>query len=401
MNRHWVTVVSVAAILVVSCGGGPTAPSAANGAPYTVGYIGSLTGSLASDWTSHKDGVNGYFYYTNQHGGVNGHPVNLVVRDDGSTDVAKAQTAFVEMRDQIKPSAILGLGSSATAEPLVPQLNVAQIPLISTGIAASDLKYPYMYIGSFLFASEGATQVEFVKTLATAGSIPKIALLTAGSPAGEGFKAQVEKSMKAEGWGAPVYEQALPVAQPLTDLLPQARQIVTAKADYVLGTIFTVYPVPLMRALAQVGFNGKVVTNFAGGNSNLLAQVNNPDFYTTQGFNYLKPGSKADVKTIVDSVQAAGGTTTGNDILQATGWVGGALVVAALKKCGYPCPGPKMKEALDSIGLIGDPQNAAAAPVGLTATDHIAVKSEVVYHFVNGQTEAVTGALALPTIAPQ
>jgi hypothetical protein len=296
---------------------------------------------------------------------------------------------------------VTGFTVSTTAVPEFAAYNKAQIPVMATTGASSIAQfneYPYLFGSGQLFASEGSTEISFLKSTVPAGTKPRIALFTAESPAGDAFAAQVEASMKAAGWGQPVLAQSLPVAQPLTNLVPEAQSVMRAHADYVIGTIFTSYSTAMTSALQQAGFTSKVVTNYAGGEYIALKQINSPNYYTTQAFNYLRSGSPVDLAVIERNVDAIGGSAaiTGYDTSVSMGWVTGALISAGLTKCGYPCSGVSMRKALTSIGNIGDPQNAAAGSVGFTAADRLAISSERVYHFVNGQTVSVGGLFGLP-----
>jgi branched-chain amino acid transport system substrate-binding protein len=376
-----ISMVAVALLVGTACGGpstGQTSPA------FTVEFIGALTGANAAVSSATRDGMQGYFYYLNHQGGVNGHPVNLVQRDDLGSDLAKAQAAFVEMRDQIKPSAF-AMATSADLSVVVPQANDAQIPLITQNAATLDQvgKYNYLYLTGLLLRSEISAQIGYLKTHVAAGTVPKIALFVSGSPIGESLKVPTATLMGQLGWGAPVDIETLPLAQPLTDLVPVAQRVVNAKADYVIGMVFGNYSVPVWRALQQVGFKGKVIAVAGGGAFSTLKQIASPDYLTTGGFNYLQPGSEADVKTITDAVVAAGGATNLDNSVTA-GWTLAAVMAAGLQKCGYPCSGQAMKQALDGLSA-GNPQNAAAGPISFTSSDHLGLKTARVYVLNNGQ----------------
>ncbi|HEX9494414.1 MAG TPA: ABC transporter substrate-binding protein [Candidatus Limnocylindria bacterium] len=389
------------AVLATACSPaaspGATGTAAANatpGEPYVVGYEAGLTGSVAADPVSRLDGLRGYFYNLNKNGGIKGHPVNVVARDDTGQDIAKATTNLTEFQTQIKPSVISGFTVSTVADAVVQYSDQYQIPFLGSAASVSALKYQYYYAISPFFAQEAEVQVGFVKSSIKAGDKPKIALFTAATPAGAAFKAEAETRIKAEGWDL-VVNDPLSVPAP-TDLLPQANKVMSANADWVIGTLFLTIPPALVRALSQLGFKGKVVGNGSGSGITIFQQTNNPNYYATSYLQYL--GDSAPHKLITDSVKAAGGDPTG--LYVSGGWATGALIAKGLAACGFPCSGASMKKALDGLGNIGNADTASAGDLVISATDRAVIHSERVFHYLNGKMEAASEPIAITTPKP-
>jgi ABC-type branched-subunit amino acid transport system substrate-binding protein len=72
-------------------GGGP-----ATGTPIKIGLVTSLTGIASSGYLTAADGAKAYFTAINQQGGFDGHPLELVVKDDQSSTTGAA-TATEEL----------------------------------------------------------------------------------------------------------------------------------------------------------------------------------------------------------------------------------------------------------------------------------------------------------------
>ncbi len=96
--RRAVVVLGIAALVATACGsssksgGGATATTAApsggtapTGTPITIGYITSITGVSSSTFADGAGGAQARFALQNAQGGVNGHPLKLVVKDDQSS----------------------------------------------------------------------------------------------------------------------------------------------------------------------------------------------------------------------------------------------------------------------------------------------------------------------------
>ena len=98
-------VVAVVALLVLPAvtAGAATKPK---GTPIVIGVIGSFTGPQASSSRQAQTVAPAWEKWVNNHGGINGHPVKVVVADDGG-DPAKAQAAEKTLVDQENVIAIV------------------------------------------------------------------------------------------------------------------------------------------------------------------------------------------------------------------------------------------------------------------------------------------------------
>lgn len=381
-----------AAILALAaCGASSgSANRPVQGDPYVVGFEGGLTGTVASYPTSQYDGMKAYFRYLDQRGGVDGHPVNIVARDDTGLDVSKATSNFIEFRDSLKVPVIAGLSVSNVADALAPLADQARIPILAGTGTEATLQHPYAYVMDALFAQEAEAEVNFLKSQLKPGESPRVAVFAPNSAAGKTMEAALVRLSKAAGWNV-VVDEFIPVPIP-PDAVPQANRVVSAKADYVIGGIYQSLPISFMRALAQAGWKGKFVNGHGASGIAYLQQVNDPNYYVMRTSAFLTDAT-AGAKVMTENVKATGGDPNGEVL--ASGWMTAALIAAALKVCGFPCTGPNMKKALDGLGKIGIPQDSAFAPVGFTSSDHVGVHAERVYHFVNGVPAPVGNAVPL------
>lgn len=117
-GRLWAAAIAVvAALLIAACSNndnkattkGSTASTAATpkGTPITIGVIGSFTGPQAPSARQGQTVAPAWEKYVNQElGGINDHPVKIVLADDGG-ESAKAQAAEKELVDQEQVLAII------------------------------------------------------------------------------------------------------------------------------------------------------------------------------------------------------------------------------------------------------------------------------------------------------
>jgi branched-chain amino acid transport system substrate-binding protein len=103
--RHGVfALLTACSVLLVSCGQGAPATPAAE---LKIGEIDPITGVLAAQGTAVHQGITYAVDEVNAHGGVNGHKVRLVTRDDGGQP-AEATTAAEDLLTKENVSALVG-----------------------------------------------------------------------------------------------------------------------------------------------------------------------------------------------------------------------------------------------------------------------------------------------------
>jgi branched-chain amino acid transport system substrate-binding protein len=123
-NRRAVTVVAVLAAAVLSAcssssGGGSTSAAGATsggakGTPIVVGAICSCSGAQSAALALEKDVSQAWASSVNAAGGINGHPVKMIVEDDAG-DPAKSLRAVKKLVEQDKVMAIVGDNSLVDA----------------------------------------------------------------------------------------------------------------------------------------------------------------------------------------------------------------------------------------------------------------------------------------------
>ena len=110
------------AALVVACGDdgdGASAPSTPPSTPVftkaelVIGNVGLYTGPFGPQYQAGPDALNAWTQWVNAHGGINGHPVRVVVRNDDG-DPAKAITAVKELVEIEHVVALVGNNAGAT-----------------------------------------------------------------------------------------------------------------------------------------------------------------------------------------------------------------------------------------------------------------------------------------------
>ena len=141
----------------VACGGSGTSSSADH---IKIGLIASLTGTYQSIGTDIRDG---FQLYLDNHGGkLGGHPIDLVVGDegDGAPTAVPAANKLIKQDRVVALTGIVGGGSAAAVVPLATQ---AKIPMIGSSARPEFKDINWVWHTSYLSDEPGAAIAEYVK----------------------------------------------------------------------------------------------------------------------------------------------------------------------------------------------------------------------------------------------
>ncbi len=148
-----------------SASGGASTAAAATGTPYVVGSIISETGAASAQYAVSAGELTAWAKWTNAHGGVNGHPVQLVIKDDQSSPSAGIQAA-----NELVAQHVFALveGGSGVAPSWAPTIQKAGIPVVGGDPSAAPPwgTYANMYGTT---ASAAADADIYMKAVVAAG----------------------------------------------------------------------------------------------------------------------------------------------------------------------------------------------------------------------------------------
>jgi branched-chain amino acid transport system substrate-binding protein len=136
-----VVVITVAlALLAAACGsssksstGGTTGTTQPppKGTALKIGWIGTLTSATISGPNAGKEGMDAWVQWTNAHGGINGHPVQVVAYEDDKADPAVGLAAVKDLVENQHVIAIVGEGGASTHQTWAPYVLSKRIPVVS------------------------------------------------------------------------------------------------------------------------------------------------------------------------------------------------------------------------------------------------------------------------------
>lgn len=175
--------------------------------PYVVGFVNHLTGPGAVYGTSMQLGTELAVSEINAHGGINGHPLQVVYKDDQMT-ASLGVSAFNQLVSVNHVPVVMGSGSSTVSLALVPLATRAHVVLISS-ISTSPLLANSSRYFFGVMADDNAQGAEWVK-VAKALHATKVAVMYLNNDYGVGVKNVFDKDYAASG-GHVLINEAFPL----------------------------------------------------------------------------------------------------------------------------------------------------------------------------------------------
>lgn len=369
----------VTTILTVACGSGGSGEKAvssgsagtqpATGEPYVVGFLTAASGPARDTYFAESEGFKLFVQELNARGGVNGHPIRIVVEDVG-TDATKARDAAQRLVEQEKVIAILGLTTEATHPGVYDVARQSGIPVI-TGHSARPEMFPPAARNLFTVGNvfEMETDAHVVVTEKLLGAGKKVGCYVHEAPAGVAVcERRLEGFAKHTGIQPGTYVSA-PIQT--VDFGPFAERLIKDRPDAVWIITIAGHFTGMSTAVRRAGYDGiilaaidatpeyvvkKVADQVGGKNLYGVTPYVSPDESGSEELERLKAAAKAR------------GTETPPSSPMVLGWVLGLVMQEALTKCGYPCAPQQLVEILNNLTV--DTKGLTGGPIVWTSQDH-------------------------------
>jgi branched-chain amino acid transport system substrate-binding protein len=395
-------VIGVGALLASSlaaCASGASGATGATGATggggadsggtYQVGFTSDLSGPYALNGAGQRDGFKAYFDYVNSQGGINGHKVNLTVDDDAS-DVTRGTANTVQLMTAQKVSAVGGyiLSNVCGAAAVIAAAN--KVP-INCGSLSSDLLdpvKPYVYSGDISQNEEAGPMAAMVKKLVTTPT-PKVAIVIFASAASISMQQSLELYAKADHWDL-VANVQVPLGA--TDVSAQAAQIIAAKPDVIVGSLYDPLAVSFMRALSAASVNAPFVDYDGATLQGSLLALKDPNFYVLSAHTMDGQGNSPGLAAYRAALKLD--NVDGTKPFVNFGYVQALAIGEGLQKCGYPCSGQQLQKALDTLDV--DTGGVTSGNLAYTPTNHEALHAASFYVWDPAKNAAVAALVNSP-----
>ncbi len=186
----------VMGLLLSGCGGSATT-SAESKEPYKVGAIFDVSGKASSLGIPERDTAQMVVDEINANGGINDHPIELIIKDSKSNETEAALAAKSLIQEGV--AAIIGSSSSGTTMAMVEIVQNAEIPLISCAASVRITEPVAERKWVFKVAQSDSIVAEKITEYLKANGMNKVALASVNDAYGDSGRAEFEKAAAAAG----------------------------------------------------------------------------------------------------------------------------------------------------------------------------------------------------------
>jgi ABC-type branched-subunit amino acid transport system substrate-binding protein len=370
----------VASFTLAACGSSSpsgSAPAASSGqvsssGDYVLGADLPLTGGVQAASVPFRQGLATYFQEVNSAGGIKGHQVKLVTLDDGNS----VTTAVANVRELVTTDHVSGVFFFLSDMQAATQTYLVQNKVVTMANAVTsqllDPTNKYLFAGGISIPGEAVPMVDFALNKLPRPAGAKVAIITTTSVAAQELDQALQQGAKAHGMQV-VGNQLIPLTQP--DVSSEAEQFAAANPSLILTALNASQMPQFVQTLRQRGFKGPIVTYDGSSVYGMMKQLDDPNLYmmfsVTAGHN---PGAEV---AKMDAAAKAAGIAPGAYFFP-QGYVQAWAIGQGLAKCGYPCDGPQLANALESLGSINTGGLTAGAWLD-SPTDHAGIQDVAFY----------------------
>jgi ABC-type branched-subunit amino acid transport system substrate-binding protein len=361
----------------------PTSPPTAQ-EPFVVGWLTDVAGPTRDFYFAEYEGFNLYVQALNERGGVDGHPIKVMVSDI-SVDASKAVAEAKRLAQRQDVLMLLGLTIEGIQPGIYEEARKAQIPVIA-GHSARPAMFPpadpLLFTLGKVFEIDSDAEALLTKDLLPPGS--KVSCYIHEAPAASAVcdrrlddYEEVSGIVRGKTVTAPIRT---------TDFTPYARELISENPDAIWIYTIAAHAVGVAIALRRGGYEGLVLASIPAEPEHLwdevAASVGGENIWgvgelVSPRERGLKLPEMEKLKEAADKY----GTEIPPGVAHVRGWVFGIAVEKALRECGFPCTRKRLAEimsdnfAIDTKGLMGKD------PIVWTKEDHVGCRFYLVYKY--------------------
>lgn len=214
-----------------------------------IGSFQALSGPVAAIGVPMTRGMNTYFQWINDNGGINGRKINLIVADD-QFQPARTTTEVRRLVENDNVFAIVGGLGTPGVLAVMDYLNNNGVPFVYQGSGSSLLSFPpkeFVFPVQPNYITEGNIVINYLTEVKGA---ERIAIVYRNAEDGQEFYNSAVAALKAKGMSPVV---SLPVAPDATDFTAQVTQLRRARPDAIAIMTFMPVTSTLVKQIHQYG----------------------------------------------------------------------------------------------------------------------------------------------------
>jgi ABC-type branched-subunit amino acid transport system substrate-binding protein len=346
-------VVGASLLALVAVAGSATAHGTAE-QPYTVGMTVDSTGPDGSNYAPLGEALRIFFADVNAKGGIRGHKVKLLIRDNKGDDVRL--TSDFKYFDEHNVNLIY-YSASASTLPTYKQAANPNTPVIYGNTCYPPSTPPSPARNLFCV---GVSPVADARAMVNAvirhfGSASAVKLGDAPSDLpGSRFDAFKVINPYAQSRGTTVVDtQVVPVS--LTDMTPVAQKFMQEGVNAIISFSAPPTVTGLAEALKKLGWKGYFISvSYTPGTLAAMARIKSPTWYGLDWF--ALPSDKVPEMNELHAAAATYHATSPPADLR-WGWSAGMMIRQALKECHWPCSQSHLSENLNDTWVRGPDWN--------------------------------------------
>ncbi len=332
--------------------------------PYLIGCNMSVTGPGSEPLAPIKDALDIYFKEINARGGINGHPVKILI-EDNLNEPSRAAALAKQLITQNKVILLILAGLSSTYAPVAQVAEQYNVPLLFLGVCPPEVYPPKADPNQFCSTAFGIKfdsrfAVPFLKEEAK-GSL-KLALEAMNVPLSRNEIDYAEEL--AKGMGIEIVDKVV-TPPPTADYTPFATKIKGSGANWVYSYGPWGMQVRTFEALRKLGWKGKYLAYGHIMAEDELKRLKDDDFYvfgtnaffadSTESHKKIKAASEKE-KTIYPYTQLT------------DGWIGATVLEEVLKKVSWPATPEKVRDSMNQLYV--DTKGLKGGPIAWTNNNH-------------------------------
>jgi len=217
------------------CSGKPETPAQEGLEPYKIGAVIDISGSAASLGEPEKDTIKMLVEDLNAKGGINGHPVDLIILDNKSNET-EAVLAAKRLVDQDKVLAVLGCSASGTTLAMLDTIQKANVPLVSLAASAKIVEPVEQRKWVFKTAQGDILVAKRIARYLTEKGLKNVAFLSMNNAYGDSGREAFEEAAADAGLNIVVKEKFEATDKDMTS------QVAKVKASNAQATVIWAIP---------------------------------------------------------------------------------------------------------------------------------------------------------------
>jgi branched-chain amino acid transport system substrate-binding protein len=347
-------------------GGSTRASSSAS--PFTVLFIGDLTGPTKAYGTVELMGMKGADAYIDAHGGMDGHPIKIVALSDDGNPATGVSNLLQYLSSHPKPNEVWPGSEGNEVTAILP--SVARNKLLSFSVndgpnlflSDASTKYPTSFETQPPLDLPNRSAAAYFKSL----GIKKVGILQENAAVGTADTPNMVAALKAAG--IPYTIATFPPGA--VDLTPEISQLKSSGADAGYFEGFGPAVGYALQARTKVGWNGPFVTDLAASGVDLTTLVGPADLKGVKLMAFRSEGPMTTgIKTLLAQMKPFGSPGSTPINVAALAWDSQFVIANAAKQAGA-IDATSLSNALEHLKMASDPMYTNYAKIAYTPNEH-------------------------------